>query len=72
VIKNHPFNDGNKRSGAFAFVRFLQQSGLSFRDKITPEALTAIALLIAQSDSKDKDRLMGLVILLLKQADSLI
>ncbi len=65
IIKNHPFNDGNKRSGAFAFVWFLRRSGLDFSHKITPEALTVLALLIAESSPKDKDRMVGLVILLL-------
>lgn len=27
VIKNHPFSDGNKRSGAFLFVDFLNRTG---------------------------------------------
>ena len=27
VIKNHPFADGNKRSGAFLFVDFLARNG---------------------------------------------
>jgi len=65
VIKNHPFTDGNKRSGAFSFIRFLQKVGYDFRGKITPEALTAMALLIATSDPKDKERIIDLVILLL-------
>jgi len=26
MIKNHPFVDGNKRSGAYAFIWFLQQA----------------------------------------------
>lgn len=66
VIKNHPFTDGNKRSGAFAFIRFLQKSGYEFRSKITPEALTAITLLIATSDPKDKEKMIQLVMLLLQ------
>jgi death-on-curing family protein len=65
IIKNHPFTDGNKRSGAFAFVRFLQKVGYDFRAKITPEALTTMALLVATSDPKDKQRIVDLVILLL-------
>lgn len=65
IIKNHPFNDGNKRSGAFAFVWFLRRSGIDFSHKITPEALTVLALLIAESSPKDKDRMVGLVILIL-------
>ena len=27
IIKNHPFNDGNKRSGAFSFIWLLQKAG---------------------------------------------
>lgn len=29
VIKNHPFSDGNKRSGAFLFLLYLRQEGMS-------------------------------------------
>ncbi|MEK7171469.1 MAG: virulence protein RhuM/Fic/DOC family protein, partial [Patescibacteria group bacterium] len=28
MVKNHPYADGNKRSGAFAFVWFLKQAGI--------------------------------------------
>ncbi|SHN90742.1 Putative DNA-binding protein in cluster with Type I restriction-modification system, partial [Bathymodiolus heckerae thiotrophic gill symbiont] len=65
IVKNHPSNDGNKRTGAFAFIWFLQKAQLDFRAKITPEALTAITLLIAQSDPADKDKVIGLVVVLL-------
>jgi len=65
IIKNHPFNDGNKRTAAFSFIWFLQKSGMSFKTKITPEALTALTLLIAESKPDSKDRMVGLVILLL-------
>ena len=65
IIKNHPFTDGNKRSGAFSFIWFLQKAGYDFRGKITPEALTALTLLIATSDPKDKEKIVELVILLL-------
>jgi death-on-curing family protein len=67
IIKNHPFNDGNKRTGAFSFVWFLSRAGISFRSKITPEALTTLTILIAESDPKDKDKMVGLVLLLLKK-----
>ena len=66
TVKNHPFNDGNKRTGAFCFIWFLQKAGLPFREKITPEALTALTLLIAESDPREKDKMVGLVLLLLK------
>ena len=65
TVKNHPFNDGNKRSGAFAFIWFLQKTKYRFRNKITPEALIAITLLIATSDPKEKQKMIDLVILLL-------
>ena len=65
IVKNHPFNDGNKRTGAFAFVWFLQRSGFVFRTKITPEALTALTLLVAESKPKEKERMVGLILLLL-------
>jgi prophage maintenance system killer protein len=66
IVKNHPFIDGNKRSGAFAFVWFLRKTGL-LRASITPEALTALTLLLAESNSKDKDKMIGLTLLLLNR-----
>ncbi|MFA6917794.1 MAG: virulence protein RhuM/Fic/DOC family protein [Candidatus Gracilibacteria bacterium] len=66
TVKNHPFIDGNKRSGAFAFVWFLKKAGLLNPIRITPEALTALTLLVAESNPKDKDRMVGLILLVLK------
>jgi len=66
VVKNHPFVDGNKRSGAFAFVWFLKKAGLLNPMRITPEALTALTLLVAESNPKDKNRMVGLILLVLK------
>jgi len=65
IIKNHPFNDGNKRTAAFAFIWFLQKAGIDFKGRLTPQALTAITLLIAESNPTSKQRMIGLVILLL-------
>jgi len=67
VIKNHPFTDGNKRSGAFSFIWFLNKSGLLDTSRLSPEALTALTLLIAESDPKEKGRMIGLVLLLIKK-----
>ena len=67
VVKNHPFTDGNKRSWAFCFLWFLSKVGMRFKDAITPEALTAITLLVAESNPRDKQRIVGLIILLLKK-----
>ncbi|MEA2092583.1 MAG: virulence protein RhuM/Fic/DOC family protein [Patescibacteria group bacterium] len=66
IVKNHPFIDGNKRSGAFAFVWFLRKTGL-LRASITPEALTALTLLLAESNSKEKNKMIGLTLLLLNK-----
>ncbi|MBI3560245.1 MAG: virulence RhuM family protein [Gammaproteobacteria bacterium] len=63
VIKNHPFSDGNKRSGAFLFLLYLRQEGM--RLTLDENGLTALALLIAQSDPKAKDLMVRLVMNLL-------
>jgi death-on-curing family protein len=65
-VKNHPFVDGNKRSGAFAFIWFLNKSGIFNKYKISPEALTVLTLLVAESNPKDKEKIIGLILLLLK------
>ena len=67
IVKNHPFTDGNKRTGAFCFLWFLNKVGMNFKEAITPEALTAITLLVAESNPKDKSRIVWLIILLLKK-----
>lgn len=66
MVKDHPFLDGNKRNGAFAFIWFLKKSKILDIEKISPEALTALTLLIAESNPKDKKRMIGIVLLLLK------
>lgn len=65
MVKNHPFADGNKRSGAFAFAWFLQKAGLLNVRRLTPEALTSLTLLVAESSPKDKEKMVGLITLLL-------
>lgn len=65
IIKTHPFIDGNKRSGAFTFIWFMQKAGLRFQDSINPETLTALTILIAESNQKDKEKMIGIVLLLL-------
>jgi Virulence protein RhuM family/Fic/DOC family len=65
IIKNHPFLDGNKRSGAFAFVWFLEKAKVLDKERLTPTALTALTLLIAESDPKEKDKVISLVTFLI-------
>lgn len=66
VVKNHPFTDGNKRTGAFVFVWFLQRVGFDFRDRVSPETLTTLTLLIAESDPREMGKMIGLVLLILR------
>ncbi len=65
MVKNHPFTDGNKRSGAFAFVWFLKKANC-LPSSLTPNALTSLTLLIAESNPKDKDKMIGIILLLLQ------
>lgn len=65
TIKDHPFSDGNKRSGAFLFVYFLDKSDHLYRasgeKKINDNALTALALLVAESDPKEKETMVKII-----------
>lgn len=64
VIKNHPFSDGNKRTGAFLFVDFLARNGRLLRNGepiINDVGLAALALLVAESDAKNKDVMIRLI-----------
>lgn len=66
VIKNHPFTDGNKRSAAFLFVDFLNRNhrlvGKDNQPIINEIGLAALTLLIAESDPKNKEIMIKLVI----------
>ncbi|PKL52263.1 MAG: hypothetical protein CVV37_02105 [Nitrospira bacterium HGW-Nitrospira-1] len=65
TIKDHPFTDGNKRVASFLFVFFLDRSNYLFKKsgerKINDNALTALALLVAESDPKDKDVMIKII-----------
>ncbi len=72
VVKNHPFIDGNKRSGAFLFVDFLQKKDRlltpSGQSVINDTGLAASTLLVAESSPRQKDTLIKLVMNLLGDA----
>jgi len=68
VIKDHPFSDGNKRIGSFLFMLYLQQEGITHQ--LNPQALTALALLIAESAPANKDLMVRLIINLLTERDA--
>lgn len=65
VVKNHPFSDGNKRSGAFLFVDFLHRNGrlLDANDVpvVNDTGLAALTLLVAESDPKQKEVMIRLI-----------
>ena len=64
IIKNHVFIDGNKRIGAILFIYFLDFYNILYTDNgqiIDNNMLVAITLLIAQSNPKEKDILIDLV-----------
>lgn len=65
VVKNHPFNDGNKRSGAWLFVDFLHRNHRLLNNNgeavINDTGLAALTLLVAESDPKQKDTLIRLI-----------
>lgn len=65
MVKNHPFVDGNKRSGAYAFVWFLRQANILDMSRLTPPALTALTLLVAESNPKDKGKMVRLILTLI-------
>jgi prophage maintenance system killer protein len=67
VVKNHPFSDGNKRSGAYAFVWFLKKAGILNLSIIAPSTLTVITLLVAESEPKNKEKVIKLVLQLLRK-----
>lgn len=65
VIKNHPFSDGNKRSGAFLFVDFLNRNGRLLdamgNPVINDIGLAALALLVAESAPAHKETMIRLI-----------
>jgi death on curing protein len=45
IVQNHPFNDGNKRTGALATILFLEENGIEivFSDKDYEEFVVNVA-----------------------------
>jgi prophage maintenance system killer protein len=60
-----PISDGNKRIGSFLFLVFLQENNLLEQSGINDNGLVALALLIAESDPKQKDLMIRLIMNLL-------
>lgn len=65
IVKNHVFADGNKRIAATLFIYFLNFYGILYKEGIQTidnNTLTALTLLIAESNPKEKDVIIDLVI----------
>ncbi len=66
IIKDHPLFDGNKRTASFLFVFFLDKNNYLYRKngerKINDNALVSLALLIAESDPKEKETLIKIIV----------
>ncbi len=73
VIKDHAFSDGNKRIGSFLFILFLHKNGIAYKangePKINDNALVSLALLVASSDSSQKELMVRLIVNLLSETD---
>lgn len=65
VIKNHPLADGNKRSGSFLFLWYLQLNqhllARPVEQLINDNTLVALALLVAESLPEQKELMVRLV-----------
>ena len=64
IIKNHVFIDGNKRIAATLFIYFLNYYNILYKDNkqvIDSNTLVAVTLLIAESNPKEKEILIDLV-----------
>ncbi|MDD3925393.1 MAG: RhuM family protein [bacterium] len=71
IVKNHCFTDGNKRIGAFIFALFLNANGLLYtqdgRKRINDSVLVALTLMIAESNPRNKDTIIKVVVNLINR-----
>lgn len=64
IIKNHVFIDGNKRIAATLFIYFLQYYNILYKNNkkiIDNNTLVALTLLIAESNPKEKNIIIDLI-----------
>lgn len=64
IVKNHVFIDGNKRIAATLFIYFLQFYNILYKEEkqvIDNNTLVALTLLIAESNPKEKEIIIDLV-----------
>jgi death-on-curing family protein len=71
IVKNHSFVDGNKRIGAACFLLFLKKNNLLFiesRPIISNEALAALTLFVATSQTEEMDIIVNLIVSILNRS----
>ncbi len=71
IVKNHSFVDGNKRIGAACFLLFLERNNLLFIDLrpiISNEALVALTLFVATSQTSEMDVIVNLIVSILNRS----
>ena len=66
IIKDHPFTDGNKRIASLLFIIYLNKNNYN-TNLIANNTLTALTLLIAESNPSTKETMIDLIINLLNQ-----
>lgn len=66
IVKNHSFVDGNKRIAAAVFIYFMNANDLLYDEKgskrIENNTLVAITLMIAESNSNEKDLIIKVLV----------
>lgn len=65
IVKNHVFTDGNKRIAATLFIYFLNFYNILYENEkqvIDNNTLVALTLLIAESNPKEKDVIIDLIL----------
>ena len=71
VTKNHSFSDGNKRIAATLFLWFLNNNGILYRTdgskRLADNTLVALTLMIAESETEEKDVMVKVVVNLINQ-----
>ena len=66
IVRDHPFADGNKKIGAFLFLRFLAKNNCLYTSsgtkKIDDHTLVALTLLVASCESSQKEMMIKLIV----------
>lgn len=71
VVKNHSFSDGNKRIAAMLFLWFMEKNGILYGEdgskRIADNTLVALTLMIAESQTEEKDVMVKVVVNLINR-----